>query len=251
MDTRIDYGQDAPGLMRGFLAAALAAWIVVLLTWVIGSGIWVGVVIILVGVAALYLTFMGCFMIYESRIGKVRDRDRILNRLAWRGDEKVLDIGCGRGLMLIGGALRAPKGLAIGIDLWRQEDQAHNSQDATLQNAAKAGVADRVSVQTADMQDLPFQAGTFDVILSSWAIHNLPARTERERALSDAMRVLRPGGQMALTDIEGRAEYPHLLQALGAQQVQVIVLDSLKDRVISALSFGSFAPFTVMAQKPL
>ena len=38
--------------------------------------------------------------------------------IRWRGDEQVLDVGTGRGLMLIGTAQDVPAGLAIGIDIW-------------------------------------------------------------------------------------------------------------------------------------
>ena len=43
-------------------------------------------------------------MYQSSRVWKLQYRDRILESLTWRGDEKVLDAGCGRGLFLIGAA---------------------------------------------------------------------------------------------------------------------------------------------------
>jgi arsenite methyltransferase len=243
---KIDYGQDAPGLMRGFLAGGGAA---LALT---GLALWFGLwpwLVTLIALACLYLSGMGSFMIYESRIGKVRDRDAVLSSLIWRGDEAVLDVGCGRGLMLIGAALRTPQGHATGIDLWRAEDQAQNSAAETLSNAMLAGVSGRVTVQTADMRALPFADGTFDTVLSAWAVHNLAEATDRSRALTEMPRVLKPGGILAVTDIEGRGSYPATLQALGATQIRVQVQHLWKHRIIAALSFGSFAPFTVLAQK--
>jgi arsenite methyltransferase len=67
-----------------------------------------------------------------------------------------LDVGCGRGLMLVGAGKWLTSGKAIGIDLWQQQDQANNSSSATLSNAAIEGVADRIEVKTADMCELPF-----------------------------------------------------------------------------------------------
>lgn len=249
MARRIDYGQDAPGLMRGFLAGGVLAGALALgLLWV-WPGLWgIALACVAAGMAA-YLLGMGGFMIFESRIGKVRDRDAVLDRLPWRGDEVVLDVGCGRGLMLIGAAHRLTTGRAVGIDLWRAEDQARNSAGATLANAALAGVADRVSVQTADMVDLPFGDNSFDLILSAWAVHNLPHLAQRERALAEMVRTLRPGGRLVVTDIDGRADYPRILQVLGASDIRLAVLHPLKDRIMGILSFGSFAPFTVFAQK--
>jgi cyclopropane fatty-acyl-phospholipid synthase-like methyltransferase len=58
-------------------------------------------------------------MLWGSKFVKFRLRDKWLNSISWCGDEKVLDIGCGHGLMLIGAAKRLRDGKAIGIDLWQ------------------------------------------------------------------------------------------------------------------------------------
>src|SRR5262249_45970012 len=118
---------------------------------------------------------MACWMIWDSKIGKVRDREKLLDRIPWSGAERVLDVGCGRGLLLIGAAKRLSAGGAVGIDLWQAEDLSGNRPEATLENAKIEGVADRVEVQTADMRKIPFPDATFDVILSCAAIHNLYA----------------------------------------------------------------------------
>lgn len=243
---RIDYGQDAPGLMRGFLAGGVGAGVAAGLVLWFGPLPWLAVPL---GLVALYLLIMGGFMVFESRVGKVANRDAILNRLSWRGDETVLDVGCGRGLMLIGAALRVPLGHATGIDLWRAKDQAGNSAEATLGNARLAGVADRVTVQTADMRELPFPDGRFDLILSAWAVHNLDDDAGQRAALAEMLRVLKPGGQLVVTDIAGRGRYPEILAHLGADAVEVAVHAPRKHKIMAALSFGSFAPFTLTARK--
>ncbi len=250
MNAKVNYGQDAPGLIRGFLIGGLAASAVAVLILSLASGVWAASAAFFAGGVALYLSGMGSFMVFESRIGKVRDRDTLLSGLTWRGDEAVLDVGCGRGLMLIGAARRLTTGRAVGIDLWRAQDQAQNCAAATLANAAAAGVQDRVTVQTGDMVALPFAAERFDVVLSAWAVHNVPELAQRHAARSEMLRVLKPGGVLAVTDIEGRQQYPEALQALGATEIRVNVLHPIKDRIISTLSVGSFAPFTVVARKP-
>jgi arsenite methyltransferase len=151
--------------------------------------------------------------------------------------------------MLLGAAARLTTGHATGIDLWRAEDQAQNSPEATKANAVALGVSDRISVTTGDMTDLPFAAEQFDVVLSAWAVHNVPDLDGRKRAMAEMLRVLKPRGTLSLTDIEGRQLYPEVLQALRAQDIEVTILHPLKDKVLSALTFGSFAPFTVTARK--
>jgi hypothetical protein len=83
--------------------------------------------------------------------------------------------------VLIAAARRLPTGRAVGVDLWTR-DQGGNSPEVTLANAAAAGVADRVEVHTADMIALPFPIGSFNVVTSAMAIHNIPSPERRYRA---------------------------------------------------------------------
>ena len=157
--------------------------------------------------------------IYATRSGKFHVWDRILDDLRLRGDETLLDMGCGRGAVLLAAAKRLPRGRAIGVDLWRP-DQTENSQDGTLANAALEGVADRVELHTADMTALPLADGSVDVIVSSLAIHNIPDRAGRQRALDEAVRVLRPGGRLAIADLWETRRHAARLRELGWRNVQ-------------------------------
>jgi ubiquinone/menaquinone biosynthesis C-methylase UbiE len=103
--------------------------------------------------------------------------------------------------VLIGAARRLPDGRAVGVDLWSGKDQSGNRPEATLANAAAAGVDGRVDVRTGDITALPFPEGSFDVVTSALVIHNIPSPEGRLRAVDEAMRVLRPGGQLLIADI--------------------------------------------------
>jgi arsenite methyltransferase len=154
-------------------------------------------------------------MLWGSKVGKFRERDRLLNNISWRGDEQVLDVGCGHGLLLIGAAKRLTTGKAIGIDLWHKEDQAGNSAEATLANVVLEGVAERVEIKDGDARQLPFPDGLFGVVLSSWALHNIYVAADRERAVREIVRVLKPGGQVAILDIQHTREYAEVLRECG------------------------------------
>lgn len=205
------YGIDAPGVIRNLLligAALIAAGI--LFPRPLGWAVWSGGFVALGGLA----------MVASSLWGKQAKRDRLLRSLALRGDERVLDLGCGHGLLLIGAAKRLPRGRAEGIDLWSQVDQARNHRDATLQNAALEGVSERVTLHDGDMRELPFEPGTFDLILSSLAIHNIPTAEGRAQAVREAVRVLKPGGRVALLDFQKTDEYARTLREAGMAEVR-------------------------------
>jgi arsenite methyltransferase len=155
-----------------------------------------------------------------SKVGKVRFRDHLIEQLNLKGHERVLDVGCGRGLMLIGAAAKLTTGRAVGIDLWRVKDQSGNAITTTEENCRRAGVADRVELHTGDMRKLPFEDASFDVILSSWAIHNIYDVAGRREALAEIVRVLKPGGRAVLVDIRHTGEYAAALRELGMQQVE-------------------------------
>ena len=87
--------------------------------------------------------------------------------------------------------------------------------EATRQNASLEGVADRVELHTADMTALPFESNTFDVVMSNVAIHNVKPQASRDRAIEQAVRVLRPGGRLMIADIRCTGEYVVKLRALG------------------------------------
>jgi ubiquinone/menaquinone biosynthesis C-methylase UbiE len=144
------------------------------------------------------LAFTGVYL-HTTLRGKLRVWERELDRAGLKGNEQLLDLGCDRGAVLVEAARRLPEGRAVGADLWSGRDQSGNSPEATLANAAVAGVADRVEVHTADMTALPFADGSFDVVTSALAIHNIPSPDGRYRAVDEAMRVL-PGGQLLVAD---------------------------------------------------
>lgn len=166
---------------------------------------------LLVGSAALYA--------YATRAGKFAVWADLLTGLHLRGDERLLDLGCGRGAVLLTAAKLLPRGRAVGIDLWRPE-QTSNSKEATLRNASLEGVAGRVDVETADMTRLPFADAGFDVVVSSLAIHNVRDRERRRAAILEAARVLRPGGRLLIADLLFTRQYADWLRDLGLDDVK-------------------------------
>ena len=216
MKRRADYGIDAPGVVRvhiisGFQLALLAA---VGLAWPQPNPIPLSLGIGAAALAALLL-FVAAVMLWSSLVAKKRVRDRLVAALALVGNERVLDAGCGRGLALIGCAKKLTAGKATGIDLWAAKDLSNNNAEATRANAAAEGVADRVAVETGDITRLPFADASFDAVVSMTVIHNIPSREARDQALRELVRVLKPGGRIALFDLLHASRYAEVLQGAG------------------------------------
>jgi ubiquinone/menaquinone biosynthesis C-methylase UbiE len=153
-------------------------------------------------------------------LGKLRLRDRLLHSLHWSGHEHVLDVGCGRGLLLVGAARRLTDGKAVGVDRWVHGAVSGNRPEAALRNAALAGVADRVEVRNGDARKLPFTAASFDVVISNFVLHEMDTRAEREQMLRELGRVLKPGGQLALIDFIFTDQAVNMLRECGVADVR-------------------------------
>jgi arsenite methyltransferase len=220
---RPNYGIDAPGVVFT-LASVSAACILIALVgyftlrdshpivavslW--NLGLWPG----------LTCLAEAAVMLWGSKVGKLRLRDRLLDAIPWRGDERVLDVGCGHGLLLLGAAKRLTTGKAIGVDLWQRQDQAGNSPEATWENARREGVAERIDIKDGDARQLPFADGSFDVVVSSWALHNIYDAEGRGQAVREVARVLKPGGRVLLIDIRHTADYARVLREAGLEEVR-------------------------------
>jgi ubiquinone/menaquinone biosynthesis C-methylase UbiE len=101
-----------------------------------------------------------------------------------RPASQILDCGCGPGSITVGLARWAPDGLTVGVD------RAAEQLDGARTRARALGV-ENVAFRQGDIFDLPFADDTFDVAFSQTVLFHIP---DREKALAEIKRVLRPGG---------------------------------------------------------
>ncbi|MEO7908901.1 MAG: class I SAM-dependent methyltransferase [Roseiflexaceae bacterium] len=71
--------------------------------------------------------------------------------------------------------------------------------------------ADQIDIKDADVRQIPFADGTFDVIVSSLVLHNIHGRAERDAAVREIVRVLKPGGGVALLNVAHTNVYAQIL----------------------------------------
>lgn len=219
-----DYGIDAPHALLGFLILGLGGIVSGAIIFFFAdqfSGIPPGIFYPFISTGVGFLVFAFGF-VWSSKVGKLRLREKILASFPWRGDEMVLDVGCGRGLLLIGAAKRLTNsGKAVGVDIWNRGDQTGNSPSATLENARREGVADKVEVRNGDARELPFPDSTFDMVISSLAIHNIKDQNGRDKAISEIVRILKPGGKAAIYDIKGTKRYAEKFGQAGMTNITI------------------------------
>ena len=157
---------------------------------------------------------------FVTRVARFRDAERLLDEVAWRGDEVVLDLGCGDGLMAIAAARRAPRGRVIAIDDWDRPHGGRQGSPARVrENAQAEGVAGRLEVRHGPLDAVDLPDASVDVATACFCLHHLPA-ARRARALGELARVLRPGGRLLIADVARRAEYASALGALSLHRVE-------------------------------
>ena len=222
MNQNADYGIDAPGVVQAHLVfGSLLALIAALgLAWPKPNPIPAALTLGAAGLGFVVLGY-GAVMLRSSLVSKKRVGERLVAALALSGNERVLDAGCGRGLTLIGCAKKLTTGKAVGIDLWAAKDLSNNNPDATRANAAAEGVADRVEVETGDITRLPFADASFDAVISMTVIHNIPSTDARDQALRELVRVLKPGGHIALFDLLHTSRYTDVLEGAGLKVLTI------------------------------
>jgi arsenite methyltransferase len=218
--TKPEYGVDAPAVMRNFfLVGTVCLLLAVFLPRTLHFGHaeiaarptfgWPGGVFLLEG-------FL--FLLYV-KVGKFRHRDFMLSMYPWRGDEQVLDVGCGRGLLLAGAAKRlgalGGAGHATGLDIWSNEDMGGNSEAATLRNLEIEGITERCTLVSVGAQEMPFEDASFDVIVSNLCLHNIYDKPTRRKALHEIFRVLKFGGVALISDYKLTGEYAEEFFACG------------------------------------
>src|SRR6266545_379531 len=149
------YGFDAPAVPVG-LAAAAVVLLGLTVVVAVGTAGWWWLIPLAYG---LFFLLSCASFVYTTRRGKFVVWAGLLSELHLTGRERVVDLGCGRGAVLIMLARLVPRGRAVGVDLWRSLDQSGNDP-AGVSGTAGRGDAPARSPRPGDRGHLQPHAGS-------------------------------------------------------------------------------------------
>jgi arsenite methyltransferase len=211
----VNYGVDAPDVIRNLAIAGIIGLVIPNFFPVVTLG---STQINLEGfiTTGFFCSITAILMYLYGKFGKFKHRDRMLNMVNWRGDEQVLDIGTGRGLLMIGAAKRLTTGKSVGIDIWNKEDLSGNSVENALENANIEGVREKIEIKNENILTTSFADNHFDVILSNLCLHNIYNAEGRQQACVEIARILKANGGIALiSDFRHTGKYATYFKELG------------------------------------
>ncbi len=133
-------------------------------------------------------------------VPKINFFEWVLDRVQWRGDERVLDVGMGPGVYFDAVLARVPNGHYVAGDL----------SMGMARKAMQHPQSWNVDIFNGDAQTLPFPDRYFDVVLANHMLYHVP---DLESALSEMHRVLKPSG-LLITATNSRYNMPEFDQLM-------------------------------------
>ena len=178
------------GIVSIALAIIFTAWVSIS-CWVLGA-------ILLSSGVFLHLS-MG-WVNDPEKIELVKDKFSNQLENVWDGNGKVLDMGTGLGRVAIEIAKQFPEAQVIGVDTWTKGWKLFGMTKAGAEkNVRIEGVSGRCTFQTDSALDLPFEDGEFQLVVSSFAFHEIKI-PDRTVLFKEAIRALAPGGVFVICD---------------------------------------------------
>lgn len=219
-----DYGIDKPERVRALGMVGLVLMATGFSQFIALQGsveIWPEMILSIAMWIGTLLWIAAGIMIWSSKVGKQSLAAKMLDAMQWTGREKVIDIGCGKGLLTVLAAHKVPYGSVLGIDVWSQQELSDNSREAAVENAATERVSNRVQFEDGDLTDLNFGPNSFDKVISSLCLHSIGSRRVRNESLEKLIKLVRPGGEIAILDILHTREYQKILVAKGLVNIRL------------------------------
>jgi len=162
-----------------------------------------------------------------------------LAHAALRSGDVVVDLGSGAGFDCFLAARRVgPGGHVIGVDM------THEMLAKARENAARDGI-DNVEFRLGEIENLPVADGTADMVISNCVIN---LSTDKPRVFREALRVLKPGGRLMVSDLVLARPLPASVARSVSAYAGCIAGAMLKDDYLGAIRGAGFADVEVLAE---
>jgi SAM-dependent methyltransferase len=160
--------------------------------------------------------------------------------LGLREGETVLDLGSGAGIDCFIAAKRVgPTGRVIGVDMTPE-------MIARARRNATAGGYDNVEFRLGEIEHLPVADGTVDAIISNCVINLVP---DKRQVFADALRALKPGGRLSVSDIVLLGEVPVEIRDSVDAYVACLSGAILRDEYLGLIAAAGFSDIVVTSEK--
>jgi len=189
---------------------------------------------------------MAMWMLWDSKIGKMRNREQLLDAVRFTANARVLDVGCGRGLHAHRRCQTAHHGNRISIDLWqlRISPAIAPKRRWRTRSVKACPIASTCKRPTCARSPSPTPPSTSLSLLSHpqyLRCRGTPA------AIAEIARVLKPGGEAVIDDIRHGREYAASFAANGCTSKSVG--SSVMAVLMAILTMGSLRPVTLVVRK--
>jgi demethylmenaquinone methyltransferase / 2-methoxy-6-polyprenyl-1,4-benzoquinol methylase len=144
-------------------------------------------------VPAIYTRLAPLYEVW-ARVTESKPRRRVMEVAAVRPGEDILEVAVGTGVQLVRLAQANTEGRTAGIE------PSTGMLRQARRRLGDAGLGDRVELMQGSALDLPFEDGSFDLVVNGYMLDLLP-RDEIPHALEQFKRVLRPGGRLVLSNM--------------------------------------------------
>ena len=138
--------------------------------------------------------FLPLYDPFVNWMGFGRAREDLIEQAHVKPGQRILDIGCGTGTLALELKRRYPTIQMVGLD---PDPKALRRAKAKAQRSKASVDFDRGFAD-----ELPYESNSFDRVFSSFMFHHLDEH-DRDKALREAFRVLKPGGSFHLLDFVG------------------------------------------------
>ena len=237
---KLNYGIDAPKVIRNLL---VIGFLLLLCSFFLPENLFPPISVFLKRSSlfpGISLIITGLLMIVYAKLGKFKHRNRILNLHEWTGNEQVLDVGTGLGLLMIGAAKKLTQGKSFGIDIFNKYDLSDNTIEQTKINIELENVANKTEILPENILKTNFSDNYFDIIISNLCLHNIYKPMERNQACIEINRILKPQGTVIISDFKNTGEYKKSFEMLG-----------MKVQKVGTYFFDTFPPLTIIIAKKL